>query len=133
MVHIERRALQIVVSIATLVPIGAGAAGVFGGASMLTGHTAMPAAFDSHYRYLSGLLLAVGVGFVTTIPRIEAKERRFRLLAAIVVTGGVARLLSLLVAGPPPPAVIFALAMELGVTPALVLWQRRIARKTPAR
>lgn len=126
---IERRALQLAVSIATLVPIGAGASGVLLGSAMLNPGTAAPADFDSHFRYLSGLLLAIGLAFASTVPRIETKERRFRLLACIVVAGGTARLLSLLAIGPPSRATIAALVMELAVTPALTLWQRRVARR----
>jgi hypothetical protein len=83
---------------------------------------------DSHFRYLSGLLLAIGVGFVSTIPRIETHGGRFRLLTGIVVMGGIGRLLSLLAIGMPSSAMIAALGMELLVTPGLAIWQRRVAR-----
>lgn len=83
---------------------------------------------DSHYRYLSGLLFAIGLGFATTIPRIAIHGARFRLLTAIVVCGGLGRLVSLLVMGPPSLAMTAALAMELVVTPALALWQYRVAQ-----
>jgi hypothetical protein len=48
----------------------------------------------------------------------------------IVVTGGLGRLLSLLVRGVPDRPMLAALVMELAVTPALALWQSRIARRT---
>jgi hypothetical protein len=32
---------------------------------------------DSHLRYLSGLLLGIGLCFWSTVPRIEAKTARF--------------------------------------------------------
>ncbi len=82
---------------------------------------------DSHFRYLSGLLLGIGLGFVCTIPRIETHGARFRLLTAIVVVGGAGRLLSLL-SGPLSPVMLAALCMELLVTPGLALWQWRVAR-----
>jgi hypothetical protein len=125
----ERRALQIAVAIASLVPISAGAAGVLLGPAMV--EIATPAAADSHFRYLSGLLLGIGLAFVTTIPRIEAHTARVRVLAAIVVVGGLARLFSFLVRGYPDKPMALALVMELVVTPALALWQGRIARQKP--
>jgi hypothetical protein len=82
---------------------------------------------DSHYRYLSGLLLGIGLAFAATIQRIEMHTSRFRVLAAIVVVGGLGRLLSLIVRGMPGKAMLFGLVMELVVTPALVVWQARIA------
>jgi hypothetical protein len=121
---IERRLLQIVVALACLAPICAGTAGVVLGPAMLD---MVSADADSHYRYLSGLLLGIGLAFATTIARIEMQTMRFRVLAAIVVVGGLGRFLSLIVRGMPGKAMLFGLIMELVVTPALVVWQARIA------
>jgi Domain of unknown function (DUF4345) len=50
----EKRALQIVVGIASMVPIAAGAAGALFG-PLLVGNRAVDAPdLDSHFRYLSG-------------------------------------------------------------------------------
>ncbi|HVH80190.1 MAG TPA: DUF4345 domain-containing protein [Stellaceae bacterium] len=122
----ERRLLQIVVAIGSLVPICAGTAGIALGSAMVDAGT-VPLAADSHYRYLSGLLLGIGIAFATTIPHIERRTTRFRMLTAIVVIGGLGRLISLLARGAPDRLMLFALAMELGVTPGLALWQTRIA------
>jgi Domain of unknown function (DUF4345) len=122
----ERRALQIVVAVASLIPISAGAAGVLFGPAMVAIDGA-PTSADSHFRYLSGLLLGIGIGFATTIPRIESHTARFRTLATIVVIGGLARLLSLWTRGVPDKPMLAALVMELGVTPGLALWQARVA------
>ena len=124
----ERRLLQIAVAIASLVPIAAGATGVVRGPAMVDFSMA-PAAADSHYRYLSGLLLGIGCGFMTTVPAIETHSVRFRILAVIVVIGGLGRLLSLVLRGYPSTPMIFGLGMELCITPALALWQRRIASR----
>jgi len=80
----------------------------------------------NHERYLSGLLLAIGLGFWSTIWHIEAKTARFRLLTSIVVIGGLCRLLGVMLGDPASPAVLVALVMELGVTPALCFWQSRL-------
>jgi hypothetical protein len=126
-VRFERRALQIAIALACVIPIAAGGIGALAGPAMLD--VTMPALdLDSHYRYLSGLLLAIGVGFISTIPRIETHRSRFQLLTLLVIVGGIARLVGLVVSGAPSPAMLGALMMELGVTPALALWQARIAR-----
>lgn len=123
----ERRALQVVVAIGSLVPIGAGAAGVLLGPRMMA-PVAVSGDLESHFRYLSGLLLAIGLGFASTIPRIELHGDRFRMLTGIVVVGGMGRLISLLMLGPASPAMTAALVMELIVTPALAIWQHRVER-----
>ena len=120
-------ALRSAVAVAGIVPVAAGLAGVVSGAAMLGGHPAANLTLDSHLRYLSGLLLAIGLGFWSTIPRIEQQTARFRLLTAIVVVGGLGRLYGILVEGLPPAPMLFGLAMELGVTPLLCWWQCRVA------
>ncbi|MDQ4061653.1 MAG: DUF4345 domain-containing protein [Pseudomonadota bacterium] len=122
----ERRVLQASVAVLALIPIGAGAAGVLLGPAMVEAAGPNVSA-DSHFRYLSGLLLAVGLGFWSTIPDIERKAARFRLLTLLVFIGGLARLMSLAQAGLPSTAMIAGLAMELVVTPLLCFWQQRVA------
>jgi hypothetical protein len=87
----------------------------------------VPADLDSHFRYLSGLLLATGVGFASCIPNIERKTGRFRLLAFLVFVGGLGRLHSLISIGMPGGGNLLGLAMELVAVPLLVLWQARVA------
>lgn len=124
----ERRALRIVVAVASLVPIGAGAAGMLLGPSMATVGGVASGDLDSHFRYLSGLLLGIGLAYASTIPRIETHAAQFSLLTCIVVTGGIGRLCSLLAVGKPSPEMLAALVMELIVTPGLALWQRRVTK-----
>ncbi len=128
----ERRLLQIAVAVACLVPLAAGGAGVLQGPAMLKGVDAAAADLDSHFRYLSGLLLGLGIGFACCIPAIEARGRLFRALGAIAVLGGLARLLSALQVGLPGSGHIFGLATELGTVPLLMLWQARVARRCSA-
>jgi hypothetical protein len=84
-------------------------------------------ALDSHFRYLSGLLLAIGLAFWGLIPNIAARGPMFRLLTALVVAGGLGRLAGWLLTGTPPLPMLLALIMELVVTPLLCLWQWRAA------
>jgi uncharacterized protein DUF4345 len=123
----ERRLLRQAVGLGAVIPFAAGLYGVLFGPA-LTG-TVMSVSGESHYRYLSGLLLAVGLCFWSTIPRIEEQTGRFRLLTLIVVVGGLARLLGLLLSGVPSLTMLGGLAMELVVTPLLCLWQTRVANR----
>jgi hypothetical protein len=116
-------ALQVAVVIGSIVPIAAGAAGIFLGPS-LVGGPADSADLDGHFRYLSGLLLGIGLAYLSAVPRIEQRRQRFLLLGAIVFIGGLGRLLSVVTIGTPPSLpMIGALMMELAVTPLLTLWQ----------
>lgn len=125
----ERRLLQGAIAIACLVPILMGAASLIDGPAVLRGiETPVAADLDSHFRYLSGLLFAVGLGFLSCVPAVERKGARFRLLGALVVVGGLGRLASLASVGPPGRDHLVGLALELGLLPLLMLWQARIAR-----
>lgn len=126
----ERRLLQRVVALAGLVPVGAGLYGALFGAS-LTGDHGLSITGDSHYRYLSGLLLGIGLLFWTSIPAIEQRKGRFQILTLVVVLGGLARLAGIGVVGVPAPTMLLALVMELVVTPALCLWQMRVVGLYP--
>lgn len=125
--RVERAALQTIVAVACLVPLLAGGTGMVRGLSGESG-TVTAIALDSHVRYLSGLLFAIGVAFAVSIPRIERHGRRVRLLTGLVVVGGAGRLIGLLTVGLPSRPMLFALAMELLVAPLLALWQTRVAR-----
>jgi hypothetical protein len=121
------RLLQVTVATLSLVPILAGAVGVLLGPALITG-SGESTDLDSHFRYLSGIFFAVGLAFLWTVPRIERRTTVFRLLAALVVTGGLGRLLSLSLVGPPTPPHLAGLALELVVVPLLAAWQSRVAR-----
>ncbi len=127
----ERRGLQLAVALAGIVPVSAGLDGVLRGAAMtsaLLPNDLAGVAIDSHVRYLSGLLLALGLVFWASIPTIERQGLRVRLLTFLVFVGGLARLYGIAVAGNPGAPMLFGLTMELVVTPALCLWQARVAR-----
>ena len=95
----ERTLLQAVVALVCVVPFGASLTGILLGAAWL--QPAPSTDMDSHFRYLSGLFLGMGIGFASCIPGIEHKGGRFRLLCMMVVFGGLARLWSLSSVGVP--------------------------------
>lgn len=125
--HSERRLLQLAVAIACLVPLLAGGAGALEGPAMI-GVDDAPPDLESHFRYLSGLLFGLGIAFAAAIPTIERRSELFAVLGLLVLVGGVARLAFWFGGEAPSGAHQLALVMELGVVPALVLWQRRVAR-----
>jgi Domain of unknown function (DUF4345) len=114
---VGKQTLQIAIAVAGLVPVLGGGWGVI---HSMSGASAWHV---DHERYLSGLLMAIGLGFWSTISDIDAKTGRFRLLTALVFVGGVSRLLGVLMGDVISPSVLAALTMELGVTPLLCLWQ----------
>jgi hypothetical protein len=126
----EKRLLQIVVGLVGLIPVAAGLAGVLAGAAML-GLWGGPI-LDSHFRYLSGLLLGIGLAYWAAIPNIEKNGQTFGLLTLIVVIGGAARAFGALRLGLPGGAMTAALGVELIVTPLIYLWQGRVARLAQA-
>lgn len=126
----EVRLLQGAVAVACLVPLVAGSMGVLRGAAWLGADASVD--LDSHFRYLSGIFLGVGIAFASCVPDIAHKGARLRLLAAFVVTGGLARALSAAQMGLPGPGHVFGLAMELIVVPLLTLWQARVAARYSA-
>lgn len=128
--NLERRLLQAAVAIASLVPLAMGGLSILRSADVLKGmDPPFPVDLDSHYRYLSGLLLGIGLVFLASIPRIEQRRIVFLTLGAIIFTGGLARLWSLLDTGVPSAGHRFGLVMELIATPMIVLWQGRVARR----
>jgi hypothetical protein len=115
--HLERHALQAAVALAGVVPVWAGSRGALGLMSD-----------SAHFRYLSGLLLGIGLAFWWAIPTIERRGAVFRVLAPIVMVGGLARLMVVLEDGLSLSRA-FPLVMELAVTPLLALWRERVERR----
>lgn len=124
---VETRLLQAIVAVLAVTPILVGLEGIMSGPAFLRISEPWPADLDSHFRFLSGVFLAIGIAWYSCIPDIEHKTPRFRLLAAFTFAGGLARLLSLVVAGRPSIGHLAGLCVELVAVPPLVLWQARIA------
>jgi len=128
----ERRLLQSAVSVLALIPIAAGLLGLAEGIQVFDAQAALSRSGDSHMRYLSGLLLAMGLAYWSTVPSIEAQSTRFRLLTALVVTGGLGRLYAAALFGLPALTMVVGLVMELVVAPSLALWRERIEQRCEA-
>lgn len=116
----ERRLLQIAVVLIGAFPVIAGFQGLIGGLGIVGDA-------DSRYRFLCGMQLGIGAAFWATIPKIEQKTDLFRVLTMVTLVGGLARLGAAL-AVRPSNAVIYAIAMEVVVTPLIAIWRERIER-----
>lgn len=121
----ERKLLQQSVAIVAVIPVATGLYGVLFGQA-LTGD-AVSISAESHFRFMSGLLLGIGVCFWSALPGIEAHTGRFRLLTLLIVIGGLGRLVGLGLTGLPSLFMIGGLVVELVVAPVLCLWQTRVA------
>lgn len=126
---VEKRALQVAVAVVLILPFTAAIAGVVGGPKFLGRPPVIPTDLDSHFRYVSGIFLAMLIAYASCIPAIERKTDRLRLLGFLTVIGGLARLWSLLRIGVPSTGHQVGLAIELGIAPAILLWQARVARR----
>jgi hypothetical protein len=122
-------AFRCIVAVLALIPIGAGAVGVVMGLSFpgfeLTTQNADAA---SHFRFLSGIFLAMGLAYWSVAIQIGNYLHRFQFLAILTIAGGCARLLSLMVDGAPSVGHQLGLAMELLVVPVLLVWSGRLLR-----
>jgi hypothetical protein len=125
---LSRRALQAVVALASLVPLSVATISLVRGPAWL-GQATIATDLDSHFRYLSGIFLVLGIGFVSCIPAIERKGPRLRLLGAMVIAGGLGRLWSLVATGVPSAGHLVGLGIELGLVPAVLVWQSTVARR----
>lgn len=123
----ERKLLQQSVAIAATIPVATGLYGILFGQA-LTGD-AVSISAESHFRFMSGLLLGIGLCFWSTLPSIEVRTGRFRLLTLLVVIGGLSRLIGLVLTGLPSFFMVGGLIVELIVAPVLCLWQTRVANR----
>ncbi len=129
---IERRLFQIVVLVASMVPIAAGTFGVLVGPRMLHNVASTNPDLESHFRYLSGLLLGIGLCFVACVADLDRRAGLYRSLSLIVILGGLGRVLGAIERGGPTGANRLAFVMELIVVPLLLVWLGRIESRAAA-
>lgn len=115
--------LRFTIRLACAVPILGGAAGAVLGVAAL-GEAGGPAT-GSHLRYLSGLLLGLGLVAFWCAADLRQRGGIFAVVCGIFVLGGLGRALGLVLEGLPPWPHLLALGMELGVVPGLWFWARR--------
>jgi hypothetical protein len=127
----ERKLLQIAFVGAGLTLIGFGLAGVFFGAGFTD--LSHDVVMDSYFRFLKGMLLAIGLIYWASVPDIERHGERISLVTFILVLGAVPRLLAVIGHGVPTNGILIGLAGELIFAPLLWLWHRRLAQAAQRR
>lgn len=121
--------LQGVIAATCTVSLSASVTSILEGPGWLMADGYVATDLDSHFRYLSGLLLAIAIGFLSCMRGIEQKGRRMRLLAAIVMVGGLSRAYSAAVIGLPSLGHLGGLTIELVIVPVITAWQWSFARR----
>lgn len=121
----QRLLLQIVIGIIALVPIFVGLNGIFRGPDMLVKAYNYPIQVDSHFRYLSGLPVAMGVLLLRSLPTIDRDGNDLRRVSLLIFIGGLGRLWGLISVGLETGAVV-ATFVELFILPFVCLWQNQV-------
>ncbi len=127
----ERRALQIILGLLSLIPLISLAVGLGPGVGFLIPDGAeVPVDLDNQFRYLSGVYMAVSLGIWWSLPKIEQRLAPVRIAGAAVFCGAVGRVASMVALGlPDDPSMLGGVALEGLVVPLLLVWQTRLARK----
>ncbi|MCR9195423.1 MAG: DUF4345 domain-containing protein [Hyphomonas sp.] len=123
--------LQIWIGVISLIPLLFSVMGVINGAAYFMPDGGYPAALDNQLRYLSAIYLLVTLLLWWTIPSIEKHGTVLAFICAVIFLGGLARLLSHMTIGPGQPEQFAGMILELSA-PALLIWQRLVARKAAA-
>ena len=80
----ERRILQLIIAAMAVFSLSAAGVSIARGPDWLGYLGSVPTDLDSHFRYLSGLQLGIAIGFLSCIPKIEARGHRFRLTPNLI-------------------------------------------------
>jgi Domain of unknown function (DUF4345) len=125
-----KKALQMTIAILSSVPLTIGVIGIVLGTRRWLPTNMITPDFDSHYRYIAGYYVSLGLLGLWIIPKIERHTGLFRVICASVFMGGVGRVASIVQVGLPGPMGIFFTVFEL-CFPLLILWQTKVSRLQP--
>jgi hypothetical protein len=123
-----KKGLQFTIAILSIIPILIGLVGITQGTTRWLAASSITPDFDSHYRYITGYYLSLGMLGLWMIPRIEQHTDLFRILCASVFMGGVGRAFSIVQVGIPNLSALMFTGIEL-CFPLLLLWQAKIPRR----
>lgn len=125
----SRRALRITLGVVAAIPFASGLGAIIGGPASLPGQPGeVSATLDSEYRFVNVIWFGVAPLVWASLPRVEERTAVLQAVGGAAFAGGLARLLSLRAKGRPHPMMLAALGVELGVVPALMVWQAAVAR-----
>lgn len=125
----EKRLLQAAIVLGGAFSLFVALASAFKGVAFLSRDAVVNVNLDSHFRYLSGIFLGTLIAMYSCVPNVEHAGPRLRLIGGLIICGGLARLLGVVAFGLPGMGHRYGLVMELIVTPLILLWQLRVARR----
>jgi hypothetical protein len=123
-----KKGLQITLAILSVIPLVIGLLGITQGTARWLPTTSITPDFDSHYRYIAGYYLSLGMLGFWMIPKIEQHTELFRIVCASIFMGGVGRTVSIVRVGMPSLPMLMFTGLEL-CFPLLLLWQAKISRR----
>jgi len=121
-----KRSLQIVLYVASLIPLAYGLHGMFVGPAGLMLAEHVTPSLDSQYRFLSVYYISLAPIIWYLVPTIERQTTLFRIIIMILFVGGLARLYSYFTIGAPAINFVGGMVLELSL-PVLLLWQAKVA------
>jgi hypothetical protein len=113
-------ALQITIGLMAMIPIFVGINGISRGPAILDKTSNYSIPLDSHFRYLSGFPVAMGIMLLRSLPTIDRDNSDLRRACLLIVIGGLGRLWGLISVGL-ETGVVIATIVELFVLPFLCL------------
>jgi hypothetical protein len=122
-----KRGLQLTLAVLSMIPILVGVTGIVLGTSRWLPANMIAPEFDSHYRYIAGYYISLGMLGLWIIPSIEKHRSLFRIVCASVFMGGIGRVVSISQVGLPGSMALFFTAFEL-CFPLLLFWQAKLSR-----
>ncbi|ABW26892.1 DUF4345 domain-containing protein [Acaryochloris marina] len=123
-----KRGLQIILGILSLIPFMVAILGLTSGLGRWLPAEAITPEFDSHYRYITGFYISLGVIAWWIIPNIEKHKTALRIVAGAIFAGGVGRVISFWQVGAPGPLTLVFTGIEL-CFPLLLIWQAKLPRR----
>jgi hypothetical protein len=127
----QRKILQIILTVLGLIPIVTGMLGMLGVDDPLYASIGLPrsALLDSNMRFYSGVWFVLGIAVLSTIRNLEKHFPLYCILWGMIFAGGIGRLLSIFLVGFPPIPFIGLTLLELIGAPGLLYWHSRIASR----
>jgi hypothetical protein len=123
-----KRGLQVTITIFSVLPLLVGGLGIVLGTTRWLPAQMITADFDSHYRYIAGYYVSLGLLGLWVAPKIEKHTGLLRIICASIFIGGLGRVASIVQVGLPGPMATVFTIFELCFPLVLLLWQAKVSR-----